>query len=247
LKTKPKNITVLKETDSTNNYANRHLLSKAAEEGAAVLAHFQKKGRGQSGNSWESEPGMNILASVLLYPTFIVAHQQFYLSKITSLAILDFLSEKTTKVSIKWPNDIYVGNKKIGGILIENSVQGNALHSSILGMGININQQKFPETIPNPISLKQITGTTYKTKELLEAILHHINRWYELLKQGYTEKIDRDYLHNLFRFNEWHKFRGKDKIFMARIIGIGEIGQLLLEHKNGKTDAFLFKEVEYVL
>lgn len=222
-------------------------MSKAAEEGAAVLAHFQKKGRGQSGNSWESEPGMNILASVVLFPKFLAAHQQFYLSKITSLAILNFLNEKTSKVSIKWPNDIYVENKKIAGILIENSVQGNTLHSSILGMGININQQKFSKTIPNPVSLKQITGDSYNTENLLEKILDYIYRWYDLLKSGNTEKIDQAYLSNLFRFNEWHKFSENNIIFEARIIGIGEIGQLFLEHKNGKTDAFLFKEVEYVI
>ncbi len=132
-----KNIIYLHEVESTNNYANQLILSDAAEEGTVVLAHYQKKGKGQHGNNWESEDEKNLLMSIIIFPGFLDAGKQFLISKVVSLALIDFLKTETEDVSIKWPNDIYVGKNKIAGILIENSVKGTNMFSAILGIGLN--------------------------------------------------------------------------------------------------------------
>lgn len=247
MKKAEKNLTILQEVDSTNNYANRLIMTDSAEDGAVVLAHYQKKGKGQSGNHWESEAGKNILASVILFPTFLPADQQFYLSKVTSLALLDFFKPEINNISIKWPNDIYVENNKIAGILIENSVKGNFMNTSILGMGININQHQFSAGIPNPVSLKQITGKSYDIEKLLHHLLKHLFNWYEKLKQHQLQEIDDKYLLNLYRLNQWSRFKKEEQVFEARIFGIDEIGRLLLEDRKGFHHSFMFKEVEFII
>ena len=241
------NIIVLQVVDSTNNYANRLILSDSAEHGAVVLAHYQEKGKGQAGNNWESEAGKNLLSSVILYPNFLPADKQFYLSKITSLAIAGVLKKETDAVSIKWPNDIYVENRKIAGILIENSVKGNWLHASVLGMGINVNQEHFVSDAPNPVSLKQVTGREYDVIELATAIANTIYNWYDKLASAKLHEIDSSYFSRLYGKNEWRLYKTGDKTFEARITGIGELGQLILEDKKGLISRFFFKEVEFLL
>ncbi len=241
-----KNIIRLKEVESTNNYANQLVLSKAAEHGTVVLAQHQEKGRGQQGNSWESEPGKNLLASFILFPEFLPAAKQFQLSKIVSLALVDFLETETKQVSIKWPNDIYIQDKKIAGILIENSVMGSHLSSAIVGIGLNLNQEKFVSDAPNPVSLKQITGKDYDIDEAILKISDHLNKWYNALEFGSFKDIDTVYLKHLFRNNEWADFAKDGKQFEARITGIGEYGQLVLEERNGVFSSHMFKEIEFV-
>ncbi|HYQ56854.1 MAG TPA: biotin--[acetyl-CoA-carboxylase] ligase, partial [Draconibacterium sp.] len=126
-----KNIILLSEVDSTNNYA-KQLVAEKAHSGTVVLAQYQKNGRGQVGNFWESEAGKNLLFSLILYPAFLDAGKQFYISKVVSLALVEVLNECIIDVKIKWPNDIYVGDKKIAGILIENTMKGNKLESSVI-------------------------------------------------------------------------------------------------------------------
>jgi BirA family biotin operon repressor/biotin-[acetyl-CoA-carboxylase] ligase len=241
-----KNIIRLKEVESTNNYANQLVLSKAAEHGTVVLAQHQKKGRGQQGNSWESEPDKNLLASFILYPQFLPASKQFHLSKIASLALIDFLKTKTEFVSIKWPNDIYIQNKKVAGILIENSVKGNHLSSAIIGIGLNLNQEKFVSDAPNPVSLKQITGKDYDIEEAALKISDHLQMWYKALLTNNYKEIDNSYFAQLFRANEWAVFAKQGNRFEAKITGIGEYGQLVLEDRNGGFSEYMFKEVEFV-
>lgn len=240
-------IIVLQEVDSTNNYARQLVVSNAAVNGTVVLAHYQYQGRGQQGNHWESERNRNLTLSVVFYPEFLEPANQFFLSQVVSLGILSFVSEEVDGVKIKWPNDIYVGNRKIGGILIENSVQGRFLFSSIAGMGININQEVFLSNAPNPVSLKQITGKNYPVEDLARQMVSHIFRWYEKLKCGKFEEIESAYISHLFRMREWSLFRANGVSFEARIIGIGEFGQLMLEDRSGKITGYLFKEVEFVL
>ncbi len=241
-----KKIIVLNELESTNNYASRLILSDAAEEGTVVLTHFQTSGRGQAGNGWESERGKNLLASVILFPEFLNAAKQFAISKIVSLALTGFLEREIEGVSIKWPNDIYVGNRKIAGILIENTVKGNSLASSVVGIGLNLNQEKFLSDAPNPVSLKQITGKDYDAETVVAGISGAVFSWYEKLKTGDFSEIDSSYFSKLYGVGEWRKFIKNDKIFEARIIGVGEFGQLRLEKRSGVVDEFMFKEVEFV-
>jgi BirA family biotin operon repressor/biotin-[acetyl-CoA-carboxylase] ligase len=242
-----KNFIFLTEVESTNNYANQLVLSKAAEHGTVVLAQHQKMGRGQQGNHWESEFGKNLLMSIILFPLFLPAAKQFYLSKMASLALVDFLKTETKDVSVKWPNDIYIQNKKIAGILIENSVNGRNLSSAVIGIGLNLNQEKFDSDAPNPVSLKQITGKDYNVKIVAEVISNYINIWYKkLLAEGFNE-IDSAYFNHLFRANEWALFADQKKAFEGKIIGIGEFGRLILEDKNGVIAEYMFKEVEFLI
>ena len=146
-------IIKLDEIDSTNNYTSKLLANSNVIEGTVVVAKAQSSGRGQLSNQWESEYGKNILASFVFYPKFLPVQQQFLLSKVIALGVRDLLTLFVDKVKVKWPNDIYIDNKKVAGILIENSIMGHTLESSIAGVGININQTVFLSDAPNPVSL----------------------------------------------------------------------------------------------
>ncbi len=241
-----KNIIVLKEVDSTNNYA-KHLISEKVQEGTVVLAHYQKTGRGQQGNFWESEAQKNLLFSLILYPHFLDAGRQFYISKIVSLAMVEVLKPLVDTVTIKWPNDIYVGDKKIGGILIENSIKGTQLASSIIGIGLNVNQETFRSNAPNPVSLKQLTGKEFNIQLILNNFLDQLKLKLTELQNGGFEQTERAYFSNLFRNKGWHIYRSNGRNMEARIAGIGSFGQLQLEHKSGEILEFMFKEVEFVI
>lgn len=240
------NIIVLKDVESTNNYANQLILSNA-EEGTVVLAQFQKKGRGQQGNQWESQSGKNLLASIILYPKFLQAGNQFLISKMVSLGLVEYLQHEARDVSIKWPNDIYIGNKKIAGILIENAIKGRNLFSTVIGVGLNLNQQKFLSDAPNPVSLYQLTGKEYNIKSVASEISELIFKWYKKLEVGNYAEINAMYLSQLFRFGAWEKYSKEGIRFEAKIVGIGEFGQLLLEDRNGVISENMFKEVEFVI
>jgi BirA family biotin operon repressor/biotin-[acetyl-CoA-carboxylase] ligase len=244
---KNKNYIFLNEVESTNNYANHLVLSKAAVNGTVVLAQHQKMGRGQQGNHWESEFGKNLLMSIILFPHFLPAAKQFYLSKITSLALTGFITNETSEVTIKWPNDIYIGNKKLAGILIENSIKVNYLDSTIIGIGLNLNQEVFVSGAPNPVSLKQITGKDYNAEEVALKIRELLNIWFEKLQAGSFNEIDLNYFNQLYRGNEWVMFAKHGIQFEGRITGIGEFGQLILEERNGSLSEYMFKEVEFVI
>ena len=241
-----KKIIVLNEVESTNNYAKQLVLTNA-EEGTVVLAQFQKKGRGQAGNSWESEPGKNMLASVILYPTKLNASSQFVISKIVSLGLVDFLLEEVENVSIKWPNDIYVGDKKVAGILIENTIKGNTLSGCVIGAGLNLNQEEFLSNAPNPVSLKQITGREYDVKEVAKIVVKNIISRYNSIEEDHLEKIDSEYYSKLYRCGEWRFYMKNEERFEAKIIGIGEFGQLQLQKRDGSISEYMFKEVEFVI
>lgn len=240
-----RNIIILDEVDSTNNYA-KQLVSDGTENGTVVLAHFQTRGKGQPGNFWESEAEKNLLTSITLYPVFLEAARQFLISKIVSLSLLELLKNEVEDISIKWPNDIYIGSRKVAGILIENAIKGSALDYSIVGIGLNLNQMEFCSKAPNPVSLRQLTGKTYDVQETLKTFLGVFRRWYSLLESGCFQHIDSAYMSHLFGFNQWRNFRKDNHVFEARIAGVGEFGQLQLEEGSGKIKEYMFKEVEYI-
>jgi BirA family biotin operon repressor/biotin-[acetyl-CoA-carboxylase] ligase len=237
----------LTNVESTNNYANQLVLSKTAVHGTVVLAQFQNKGRGQTGNTWESEFGKNLLVSFIMFPQFLPAAKQFYLSKMASLALFNFLRNETNGITIKWPNDMYIGNKKVAGILIENSIKGNFLDSAVIGIGLNLNQEHFVSDAPNPVSLKQITGKVYDLENVATQIWEYILFWCEKLLAGNFDEVDYAYYHRLFRAEEWALFAKQGIQFEARITGIGEFGQLMLEERDGVISEYMFKEVEFVI
>jgi BirA family biotin operon repressor/biotin-[acetyl-CoA-carboxylase] ligase len=244
-----KNTIILEVTDSSNNYAKQLIAAKKAQHGTVVLAYCQRAGKGHAGNHWESEAKKNLLMSIVLFPEFLPAEKQFYLSKIISLAIIDLLQKEIPDeaVSIKWPNDIYAGDRKLAGILIENSVSGQYMHSSVVGVGLNLNQEKFGKGIPNPVSLKQLTGNNYSIEEMAARLLNNFYSWYSHLEMQQIRYIDISYLGKLYRKNQWCRFRKNSKEFEARISGIGEYGQLILEDRNGRLSEFQFKEIEFVI
>lgn len=242
-----KKLIILNDTDSTNNYANRLIAEGRAVNGSVVLSQYQTSGRGQRGNSWESESGKNLLASIVLFPAFLPPVNQFYISKVTSLALIELLANHTREVSIKWPNDIFVGNRKIAGILIETSILGNQFHSAVVGIGLNLNQEKFSGEIPNPVSLKLVTGKDFNIKESALQLAEILMKWYQKLEAGGVAEIDEVYHKNLFRMNEWAFFQKDNNRFEGRILGTGEYGQLILENRSGKQSSYMFKEIEFVI
>lgn len=243
-------IITLKEVDSTNNYLRSLLADEEKNEIVVAVAKNQTAGRGQRGNSWESELGKNLTFSILIRPTFIEARQQFILSQAIALSIKEVLYDyvRAPHPRIKWPNDIYWNNKKLGGILIENDLTGKSIDRCIIGVGVNLNQEHFTSNAPNPVSVWQITGHTTEPLTILREIMQRFSFYYGQIKQGNTHDIIDDYEKSLFRRVGFHKFRlpGGEE-FDARIRSIEPDGHLVLEDTQGQMHTFGFKEVEYVL
>ena len=215
-------------------------------EGTVFLAYEQTSGRGQQNNSWESAPNENLLFSVVLSPVFLEIRRQFMISKVVALGIYKALNKYVDSLKIKWPNDIYAGNRKLGGILIENSIMSGLLKSSIVGIGLNVNQTIFYSNAPNPVSLKMLTNQHYDSEIILTEILSGIDWYYTLLRNGEEEAIDREFISALYRINEKHFFKAEDAVFEGEILGVNEIGQLLIRKNDGEVLDFHFKEVEFL-
>jgi BirA family biotin operon repressor/biotin-[acetyl-CoA-carboxylase] ligase len=194
------NIISLPETGSTNTYAISLLSKERPEEGCVVITDNQTQGKGTDTNTWESEKGKNLTFSLILYPEF-KADQQFVLNKSISLGICDFVRAELpqSEITIKWPNDIYIGNNKSCGILIQNSVIGNRLDYVVVGIGLNVNQTIFTSDAPNPVSLKMISGKDYNLDELLHKLLNSIFEKYTEAKPETSRKIENDYRKKLYR------------------------------------------------
>jgi BirA family biotin operon repressor/biotin-[acetyl-CoA-carboxylase] ligase len=239
-------IVRLSGTDSTNNYANSQIRENDLSEGTVFLAYDQTAGRGQLTNFWESEAGKNLTFSIVLNPDFLEIRRQFQLSKATALGIYKALNKYVDHLKIKWPNDIYAGDKKLGGILIENSIMYGLLKTSVIGIGLNVNQEVFRSKAPNPVSMRQLTNQHYDREDILQEILSGIDCYYSMLKDGAYEKIDQEFLNVLYRLNERHLFRSENGEFEGEICGVNEIGQLLIKRTDGNILDFHFKEVEFL-
>ena len=213
-------------------------------EGSIVATDNQTQGRGQASNSWESAPGANLTFSIVLYPTSVKASEQFILSKVISLAVYDLVSEFVTGVSVKWPNDVYVDDKKIAGILIENFVLGEYLTKTIAGIGLNINQERFESDAPNPVSLRQLTGETYGLEDCLKSLHERIAVRYHTMNEDATQ-INSDYLKNLYRFGISNRFSANGISFDAVITGVNHYGMLELTTENNELKTFGFKEIKF--
>jgi BirA family biotin operon repressor/biotin-[acetyl-CoA-carboxylase] ligase len=232
---------------STNTRASALLKENDLPEGTVIYSDFQTAGRGQPGNRWESEKGKNLLLSIILYPESVMPEEQFLISMILSLGICDFIDRHLAESKVKWPNDIYIKDDKIAGLLIENSLLGDKIECSIAGIGLNINQEKFPVEIRNPMSLKMRTGKEYDRDECLRQLLSDLDNRYKQLLYGDRRSIQNDYVSRLYRFRELHKYREGNRIFAGRITGISVSGIISIEEENGKTGRFSFKEVDFVL
>lgn len=234
------------ETTSTNRYLRERLRQHPLAEGSAVYADFQTAGRGQAGNCWESERGANLMFSVAIYPRCIPANAQFLISQIAALSVKATLERHTGDISVKWPNDIYWRDRKICGILIENDIDGPAIGCSILGIGINLNQETFRSDAPNPVSLRQITGGSYEAETELHAFLDRFYAAYLRLLQGDWEAIRNEYRAALYRKDGYHPYRDAGGLFTARIRAIDPLGRLHLQLPDGTRRSYAFKEVAFV-
>lgn len=236
----------LEETESTNLYLRKLCAERMVDEGTVVIADFQTAGRGQRGNGWESDRAKNLTFSLLLRPTHIPIKQQFVLSRLVSLAIVEVLRNYSTDFTIKWPNDIYWREKKIGGILIENDLSGSQISASVIGIGININQEVFCSPAPNPVSLFQITGQKYETPEILSNILERILDRYMQQACGVEDDLSENYFNALFRNNGLHRYESNGRMFNACIKQVEDDGILVLETEEGAESRFAFKEVSFL-
>jgi BirA family biotin operon repressor/biotin-[acetyl-CoA-carboxylase] ligase len=243
-------IIELEQATSTNAYTDNLLLSKKPTEGTVIIAYKQTHGRGTDQNTWESEAKKNLTFSIILYPRFLHPSEQFRLIEVTSLGITDFIKTllpSNNSITIKWPNDIYVGDKKLCGTLVQNSITGPKLTECIIGIGLNINQEHFISKAPNPVSLKQISGKNYDLQPCLANLCTSIDYRYTQLKNKQFSLLETDYLSQLYRYFEWHDFIIQDNKINARIIGISNYGQLRLESADGKIHECGMKEVVYCL
>lgn len=230
---------------STNSLAAELIKNNSPQEGTIIYTGYQTAGRGQSGNSWESENGMNLLFSIILYPFMIKPSDQFIISKIISLGLCDFLNRHTTNISIKWPNDILVNNDKIAGLLLEVSIIRDEIESIIAGIGLNINQKSFRGDAPNPVSLGMITGKFYDTGDCLRDLATDLDSRYKQLLSEKRGEIDAEYLNKLYRFGKWSDYRDANGLFEGRIFSVDSTGRLRIEDRRGVTHEYGFKEVTF--
>lgn len=241
------NLLTLKEVDSTNNFLKNLLTnSKPVPEGTVIMAESQYAGRGQLNNKWHAEPGKNLTFSLLLQPHFLDVANQFDLNRAISMGVYDALRPLLGEhLKIKWPNDIYYGDKKLGGMLIENLLQGSRIKNSIVGIGININQEKFPDEAVNATSVKQILQKENNVTDILADICNNIEAWYLKLKAGKVNVVRDTYLSRLYWFNEKKRFKASDQEFTGIIAGVKDNGLLIVKH-NDTESTYNLKEIEFL-
>lgn len=245
----------LNTIDSTNLEAFRNI--EKASDITVWGADFQTAGRGQRGNKWESEKGLNLTFSILFKPLNVKAVNQFLISQITTLGILSYLQTHNIIAKIKWPNDIYVNDKKLCGILIENIISSDNLSASIVGIGVNLNQKEFRSDAPNPTSLilevsENSNGNvdTFIVRDEFDKLLRHIISFYEMLdSDSGRDYIESEYHNSLYRLEECHQFVDlrDNSLFEGRILGVNDKALLKVELSEGPVKCFAFKEIKYIL
>lgn len=233
--------------DSTNTYAKLLLAKSNPIDGTAIYADYQTAGRGQFGSSWQSSAKENILLSVILYPKFLLVDQQFCLHQVVALAVYDLLSTYLLPIDalkVKWPNDIYYQDQKLGGILIENELKGAYLENTVIGLGLNINQTDFPLSLQQATSLQLQTGSHYDLTELIGEFCWYLEQRYLQLRAGQYSTLETQYLQLLYGYQEWRRFQDAQtgEYFRGKIIGLDSQGLLQVQRAIG-TKAYSFKEL----
>ncbi len=253
-------ITRFKTLESTNQYLQNLLNEGIDIIDNIVVTDYQTSGKGQGKNVWESEDGKNLLFSIALDMSFLKAENQFLLTQIVSVTMIDVLKKYLPEesLSIKWPNDIYFNDKKIAGILIKNEIKGMMMGTSIIGIGLNVNQTSFDENLPNPISMKMITGNDYDLEELLSAISYQLslvngqqttdNRQQTSLTnfQFSTFNFQLIYTNKLYRYQQWALYEHEGQVKEMTIIGYDQFGRLILKEKNDRKVVCDLKEIVFV-
>ena len=236
------------EINSTNVYLYDKMAEKSDISDMVVAALYQTAGRGMDKNRWESEAGKNLLFSIALNVNFLEAENQFKISQAVSVAIVETLSQfiDNQQLYIKWPNDIYFDDKKLVGMLIQNTVEGRMMGVSIIGIGLNVNQLEFLKDIPNPISLKMISGKEYDLENLLNLLTTNIKDAVESLRFiENQEEINRKYISRSYRFGKWADYLHQNQVKSMKINGFDKYGRLLLQDREGAEIVCDVKELQF--
>lgn len=264
-------ITHFKNIESTNSYL-QNLLDRGEEiTDNIVVADFQTSGKGQGKNVWHSEEGKNLLFSIALDMSFLKAEDQFLLTQMVSVAVIDVLKKYLPEENlfIKWPNDIYFNDNKIAGVLIKNEIKGMMMGTSIVGVGLNVNQTAFDASLPNPISLKMITGKDYDIEKLLievaESLSHRVTKCHshsqrQRQRQSHSQRqrqshsqsqrqspTANSYINHLYRYKQWAFYEHEGRLKEMMIIGYDRFGRLMLKEKNNREVICDLKEITFVI
>lgn len=235
----------LQTVDSTNHYASRYMRQGPVTEGTVILAEHQTSGRGQGGSQWVSEKGSNLLFSIILKPDFLPAYKQFYLSMSVATGIHHYISGLGIHAVIKWPNDLFIRGKKVAGILIENTILAKYLNTSVIGIGLNVNQRIFPDDIPGPTSLSLETGASFDLSESLKELLICLESPLNNLYQGKFAMVRSAYLNHLWLLNTPSVFTDRSGTFKGRIVDVADTGELLVAVNQGEIRSYGFKDVTF--
>jgi BirA family biotin operon repressor/biotin-[acetyl-CoA-carboxylase] ligase len=239
-----KKIISLPACDSTNTVLASLAETNRLDEGSIVITENQTKGRGQAGNQWVTEPGANLTFSILLKPVFLEPGRQFFLNMVVGLAVCDTIKAITGLPSlVKWPNDVLIHDQKVCGILIENQLHGQQFVQTVVGIGLNVNQEKFMWT--GATSLKTLTGHSFDKSEVLTVLMEQLELRYNQLKRGSGNLLTDQYHELLYRRAEQHLFEENGKEFSGVITGVDEIGRLCIDTDKGQRK-FNFKEVVFI-
>jgi BirA family transcriptional regulator, biotin operon repressor / biotin---[acetyl-CoA-carboxylase] ligase len=245
-----KNIIRFERLDSTNKKARELQREKDLPEGSIVICNEQFAGRGYGSNTWESSAGMNVTATWILKPVFLKADKQFALTKAVSLAVKETVNhfyKGNLPVTIKWPNDIYVSDRKIAGILVENNIMGTEIRDCFAGIGLNINQIIFYSDAPNPVSLKMLTRSDFETEACLNVLSENLQKYYYQLREHGPDALNDEYENSLYRLGELSEFTSMGKNFQGKILGTDSYGRLEIRLKTGEKKVFDFKEISFVI
>lgn len=246
-----KDVRFFKELESTNSKLKQLLSEQTLAEGVLVYASYQTGGRGQRNSSWFSPPGENILMSLLLKPNFLEADMQFELNKIISLSIISLLEDLGLKedIHIKWPNDVYVAGKKLSGILIECGLSGSKISEAVVGIGLNVNSESFPEDLSNACSLVTLlkNGEKLSVEELMFKLVKNIEQYYLLLRAKKNKGLHQQYLSYLLGYREVREFElYEEQIERGHIQGVDPQGRLIVKFGQ-RTMLFNNKEIKFIL
>lgn len=234
----------LSEVDSTNVEVRRRLeAGEPLPELTLVDADSQTQGRGQRGNSWESEAGQNLSFSLVCHPQWVKASEQFVLSQAIALAVAENVDGST----VKWPNDIYIGDRKVSGTLIECDLRGSQIETCIIGTGVNVNQTEFRSDAPNPVSMTQVAGRTFDRETLLQAIVQRFVQYYEKIRNGQADEVRQAYRQRLYRRTFFHPYADAQGEFLAEIADVERTGHLILRKEDGTLHRYEFKEVRFLI
>ena len=233
-----------KETDSTSRYLREYVPAEG-EDVTIAVADFQTAGQGMGTNTWESEPGQNLLFSILVHPVMLPVNRQFLLSMAEAVALQETLSRYTDGITIKWPNDIYWHDQKISGTRIDTSLSSHGIKNFILGTGIDVNQREFHSDAPNPVSLRQILGHDVDKDELLNRVTDSFMKYYGMIVGGDYTDIAALYHQSLYRAHGFHSYSDADGDFEAAIVEVEDDGHLILRDREGMIRSYEFKEIKF--